>query len=163
MMRLSVDSNIEWRTHAKCCRACAAFILIAVDCWFLISALKTRNRFPTVAGWSAMKGAQLVGMFVVIGSSRVSLSRMAEKSKARERSRMQSAWKRLSVMILDRSGRCSALWLVIAIYCMACCVEIWLIKWSTYCKLDLKMAKSLLSRKLSDILRLTFRFLILWT
>lgn len=32
MTRLSVDSKIECLTHAKCYKACAAFILIAVDC-----------------------------------------------------------------------------------------------------------------------------------
>ena len=51
-----------------------------------------------------MKGAQHVGMFVVIGSSSVSFKRMAEKSKAKARSRMHKDYIRLSVIMFALSG-----------------------------------------------------------
>lgn len=78
--------------------------MIAVDYWFLISAVSTLNKFYMVVGWSTMKGAQLVGMFVVIGSSSVSFRRIAEKSNARARSRMHRACIRLSVIMFALSG-----------------------------------------------------------
>ena len=78
--------------------------MIAVDCWFLISAVRTLNKFYMVEGWSTMKGAQHVGMFVVIGSSSVSFKRMAEKSKAKARSRMHKDYIRLSVIMFALSG-----------------------------------------------------------
>ena len=114
---------MECRAQAKSCRAWAAFILIVVDCWFLISAARTLNRFYTVDGrW--MKGAQLVGIFVVTGSSRVSFKRIAEKSKARDRSKTERDCRRVSVIIFALSGAAppSVFWPVIAICCMACCV-----------------------------------------
>ena len=51
-----------------------------------------------------MNGAHEVGMFVVIGSSRVSLSRMALKSKESERSKMHRACIRLSVNMFALSA-----------------------------------------------------------
>ena len=51
-----------------------------------------------------MKGAHDVGTFVVIGSSRVSFKRMAEKSNERVRSSTPSTWNRLSVKIVALSS-----------------------------------------------------------
>ena len=54
------------------------------------TAESTRKRLPTVSGFT-MKFAQLDGMFVVTGSSIVSLSKIAVKSNERARSRMLRA------------------------------------------------------------------------
>ena len=69
-----------------------------------------------------MKGAHVVGTFVVIGSSRVSFNKIAVKSKERERSKTQSACIRLSVRMLALSSRPPGFCWLIAIDCMACCV-----------------------------------------
>lgn len=69
------------------------------------SAERTLNRLATVSGLE-MKLAQLDGMLVVTGSSIVSLSKIAVKSKERARSQMQSACNRLSerMLVLSQPG-----------------------------------------------------------
>lgn len=116
---MSVESKSEWRTQAKCCRACAAFDLMAK--LKLKLAEMTRNRLATVSSLT-MKLAQLDGTLVVTGSSIVSLSRIALKSKDRARSKMQSAWKRLSEImpVLSLPGSPNAPFYEMAICCIAC-------------------------------------------
>ena len=62
-----------------------------------------------------------MGILVVIGSSKVSFSKIALKSNERDRSRIVSACNKLSVSVLARSVKAApfGFWPASYIYCMA--------------------------------------------